>query len=361
MPDVFSKKSEYGNTNKPKEYVIPLSMKDKAIHLSESELMILDAVMTEKNNPGIYHESLLKSMQISDFEIVFFEVCMKLYKKLQSIFFPLKSVKEETAEQIFQTDFGNGPVAFYNSIPRDRLILDEIKEKTYGMFNSVKTASKFYYEFNQIQELYDDSAMINKGIKKFSPLKHLKTNLYEIFSKNPTDFSPSFFVYLSDIVQSITPIIEPDSESNEADVADSFINAIINSCFDFLFTYSAPKVSDNSKKNDAISRTKLEQNSERRKEVFKYLNPIIKSLGDSPKRGQKKTACEQCFRDNESDLKNLGIGSASTLQRYLSQEKPNKQRSDYAKKIYKRSQYSPAFQDFFKYLHDELKDAEPIS
>lgn len=361
MPDVFNKKNEYESTNEPKEYIIPLSMKDEAKHLSESELMILDAVMTGKNDPGIYQEACLKSMQISEFEITFFEVCMKLYKKLQSIFFPPKNTKEETAELVFQADFENGPVAFYNSIPRDRLILDEIKEKTCGMFNSVKTASKFYYEFNQIQELYDDSAIINRGIKMFPPLKHLKTNLYEILSKYPKDFSPSFFVYLSDIVQSIKPIIEHGSEPDEADIEDSLISAIINSCFDFLFTYSAPKNSDNSKKNDAISRAKLQQNSERREEVFKYLKPIFESLGDSPKRGQKKTASEQCFRDNESDLNELGIKSVKTLQRYLSQENPNKQRSDYAKKKYKRPKYSPAFQDFIKYLHNEFKDAERIS
>ena len=71
MPDVFNKKNEYESTNEPKEYIIPLSMKDEAKHLSESELMILDAVMTGKNDPGIYPEACLKSMQISEFEIIF--------------------------------------------------------------------------------------------------------------------------------------------------------------------------------------------------------------------------------------------------------------------------------------------------
>ena len=35
--------------------------------------------------------------------------------------------------------------------------------------------------------------------------------------------------------------------------------------------------------------------------------------------------------------------------------------SDYAKKIYKGPKYSPALQDYFKYLHDEFRNAEPIS
>ena len=343
MPDVFSKKNEYGSINESREYVIPVSMKEEADHLSEAELMIIDAAMTGKKDPEIYQEALLKTMQISEFEIVFFEVCMKLYKKLQSIFFPIKDTEKETVEQFFQADFGNGPIAFYESIPHDKFILDEIREKTYEMFNSVRSASKFYYEFNQIQELYDDSAMINKGIKMFPPLKHLKTNLYEILSKYPTDFSPSFFVYLSDIVQSIKPIIEHGSEPDEADIEDSLISAIINSCFDFLFTYSAPKNSGNSERNNAISQKKLELNSKRREKVSKYLKPIFESLGDSPKRGQKKTACEQCFRDNESELKELGIKSAKTLQRYLSQENPNKQRSDYAKKKIKDLNTPPLF------------------
>ena len=339
MPIVFSKKNEHELAEL--DYALPKSMTRETC--SEFEKLVLTAAMTGKDDPTIYQTALLKSMQISIFEEHMFKVCLHVFEKINTLFFP----KEDPQRYIREGD---------KDFVKNKILLEQLSHETYEMFRSVSSALYFYKKFSKAKDIYDHSSTINNAIDLYSFLTHVKTNLFEMFADRPVESSPfvaRYLVYLSDLDQLIKASIQQNS-SDERTNRDYLFDL----CFNLAVSYSSnSRIRDNPDKREkqrrnSISIAQNKRLSERQAQIKKCVKEITANSRSS--KSTIKTECYEYFEKNKEKLKSINITSYRTLQNHCSNTEPNKQRSAFFNRTYLALDYSKDFKETIEKAYSKI-------
>ena len=300
-------------------------------------------------------KAFLSSMKITDFEKQLFEVCINVYNSLSQIFTIYFSS--------FDSRLEDDPAGFYKSIPQDAISKETIKEKSLGLFSSLKPACFFYCNFNPSYWLYSFSVIIHKNKKQLSFLKYVKNELYTYFVNRPIRKEASLYNNLEDLSTSIQNFIKSEknldalSSQDYLNIIDKIVVDSIDLTNDLVSGLQTPKALTPGEKNrrTAISEKQNKRFSGRQKIVQEHISRI-KSESCSKKMSIRKYCREVYFPTHESELVSLNIKSPRTLENSCCKNhKPNKHRSAFSNRAY----LNPAYPDSFKQtIRDILYDLE---
>lgn len=379
MPDLF-----YGEKEYKSEYMIgypntyPFDDKDiNEIIYS----MRFSVASLESGSDYLFFQNL---MRIDHFEIILFRVCIFAYLNLEPLFSQYKdsiNPPNEYNNKGIDKKVDN-PVVFYKSIPENDISGDEIKEKSYGMFHSVKSAWSFLCNFMPSVSLYDYSLLINKYKEDIPLLAYIKKDIAQFLCKYPI----GSFVRLNELLSNWADALEIYSKCKESiktlnlqgidklygeyllkivhnrinmfcfDISNFLSNKAGALGFDFYF-YTDKKIDpiDEKEKNrrEGISKSHKNRLSERRVQIERIKKEIF-NKSRSEKTSIKK-ACERYYEDHKNELNSFRIVSPRTLQNICSNTKPNKQRSAFSNMVYIKPDYSKGFQEKIDLIYKKIK------
>ena len=307
----------------------------------------------DENNPVL--KEILESMEITDFEKQLFIVCLNVYKNLSSLFFPFQNKMNSRLE--------DDPTGFYNSIPKDDISKETIKDSSFGLFYSLKPACFFYCNFNPSYWLCSYSIFIHKYKEKFSFLRYVKNELYTYFSNRPINKEASLSDYLDSLSSSIHSFLETEKKPNALscqeylDNIDKVIVDSIDLTNNLVSGLHMPKTlsSIEKKRRKAISDKKKKRFSGRQKIVQKHISRIIFE-SRLKKMSIRKYCRDVYFPSHKSELDSINIKSPRTLENSCCKNHdPNKHRSAFFNRAYLKPAYPESFQQTICDIHYELE------
>lgn len=344
-----------------------------------------DIISIETDNRyEIYHNV----MKITEFEEVLFSVCLKLYKNLSPLFSPYHDENYCFSKE--QGGYANIPLEdhpneFYKTIPKDSISKKEIKEKSFGVFLSLKTACYFFCSFTSSYLLHSHSEVIKKHEEKIPFLVYLKQHLAFYFFRCPVEPFAQLNRFLSDL----TETIELFSGSNKA-LKDFQIDkywkeklyeGIIFDSFDIIqllspdvgipfFQLLKDCTSDNGK-NELVNNKKTiwknnikeakQLGNAKRQKIVDGIKASIDYLKKSEHISARK-ACERILKENMVKLEEIGITSSRTLENKMGPNiDSNKKRQKFNSGFYIKPVYDEVFQKDTYNIDCKLKQAERIS
>ena len=339
-----------------------------------------DPLLRDKIDEIIYYVSLIESnrnykkskdfMEITDFERVLFFVCQKVYEGLSSLLFQFEEKFKQKIDSKTKREccIEDAPEGFYKSIPKKAFSEDEIREKSFDMFHSAKTACYFYSKFKPSYCMYNYSEIIRKHEKDIPILKYTKETIASYFCNCPINNYP----YIKKVLLNLAYSLEGYSELKHG-VRKTYRNkkslhlwnrfvtklydGVLINCINIskelstkpvfsMLEFDTYKKDDliskkEIKRRDRISKAQIDRLSERRMQVKSHIEEISKIC-----RSQKvsvRKACGYYFKEHKSELKLININSQRTLENNYSKTEPNKQRSAFSNMAYVGPKYSPAF------------------
>ena len=317
-------------------------------------------------------------MKITTFEFKMFLVCLNIYMDLEDLFSPYKKDFTPHKKTNKKREYGleDDPESFYKSIPQDTFTKEMIKEKSQGLFRSVKKACHFYCMFTPSYCLYKFSVFVKQHKSEFPLLVYLRDELANYLCSFPVESFSKLTKNISDLIEAIeiydtckkafSEIEEEDrlywsqwektaydgitikcfnvvkdlSGDNNTKATDLPANLVLRRLFQEEFD---PVQNEEKKRRKKISETQNKRLSERKEQVRHHLEEIAKKVQDE--KITTKEACMQYFTKHESELKSINITSSRTLQNLCSHTKPNKQRADFFDRSYIKLKYSKEIQE----------------
>lgn len=331
-------------------------------------------------------------MKISDFEDKLFYVCLYIYTGLADLFSPFEKSFSPRKKTNKKKEYGleDDPESFYKSIPQDTFTKEMIKEKSQGLFFSVKKACHFYCMFTPSYWLFNYSKSIKQHKSEFPLLIYLRDELANYLCSFPVESFAKLLKSLSDLNEAIETYDTCKKAFNELEEEERLYwnqwektayDGITIKCFNVLKNLSGdnntqatalsakqvlnrlfqeefdPVQNEEKKRRKKISETKNKRFAERKEQVRHHLEEIAKIVRDE--KITKKEACKQYFAKHESELKSINITSSRTLQNLCSYTKPNKQRADFFDRSYIELKYPKDFQESIeKIIYNRNKDSE---
>lgn len=370
MPDALRGKYDNGVESSfevPYPNAIPVDdpiLKDK----------IRSSILFTNFDRDFFYKSKAIDMGINHFERILFYVCINVYEQLQTLFSAYKkeflSCNEMNNKKNNRLE--DNPESFYNFIiSRDAISEDMIKEKSFDLFHSLKTACYFYCKFTPCYRMYIFSGNIGRCEKTISILKYLKVNIAYYFSSFPYSKDTYIISDLSDLNDSLSVYFEC-SNAVEGKIKDEeekqkwkvflelLCDKIMLSCIEVSNRLSV-KVKHSptalvsrridklvtkkeKKRRKRISDSQNNRLSERQEKVQRHVKNILMEWHNSKKKSMK-TICEVYLDANRTELNSIGITSPRTLQNICSKTKPNKQRSAFFNRAYITPDYSKDCQE----------------
>ena len=335
-------------------------------------------------------------MKITDFEFMLFHVCLNVYMDLADLFSPYEKNFSPRKKTKRKREYGleDDPEGFYNSIPRESFTKEMVKEKSQGMFLSVRKACHFYCMFTPSYWLFFYSISIKQHKNDIPLLKLLRDELANYLCGFPVESFAKLIKGLSDLSEIIKTYDTCKKSFNELQEEDRFIwnqwiktiyDGVMIQCFNVAKDLSAKSkipvdkrffkvefpeefldeldyVSDEEKKRrKKISDSQNKRLYKRKEKVQEHVNSILSNKGDQM---SVKDACNNYFEAKKAALKKINITSARTLQNLCSHTKPNKQRSYFFERSYAnlKFEYPKDFQKTIeKRFHDRYKDFDDNS
>ena len=304
-------------------------------------------------------KEFLESMEITDFEKQLFVVCIKVYDLLSSLFWEFQDKFYDRLE--------DNPAGFYKSIPQDAFpketIKETIKEKSLGLFSSLKTACFFYCKFHPSYWLYSYSKIIHKNKSQLQFLKYVKNELYTYFVNRPIRKEASLSVYLDDLSSSIQSFLEIEKDPNALssqdylNIIDKIVVDSIDLTNDLVSGLHIPKdlTTNEKKRRKAISENKKKSFSVRQKKVQEHISRII-SESRSKKISIRKYCRDIYFPSHKTELNSLDIQSPRTLENICCKNHaPNKHRSAFSNRAYLKPSYRESSQQTIRDIYYELE------
>ena len=344
-----------------------------------------DVISIETDNRyGIYHNV----MEITKFEEDLFSVCLKVYNNLSPLFFPYHDENYCFSKE--QGGYANIPLEdhpneFYKTIPKDSISKKEIREKSFGMFCSLKTASYFFCCFTSSYLLHSHSEAIKRYEENIPFLVYLKQHLAFYFFRCPVEPFAQLNRFLSDL----TETIELFSGSNKTikDIQanqyckEKLYEGIIFDSFDIIQLLSPDAgisyfqrlkacTSDNGK-NELVNNKKTiwinnikeakQLSHAKRQEFVEGIKASIDYLKKSEHISVRR-ACEIILKENKIKLEEIGITSSRTLEnKFCPNGDPNNKRQRFNSGFYIKPVYDESFQKDTYNIKSKLELAERIS
>ena len=363
MPNVWENKDTEFSLPAPGSF--PIAKKKKLGKRFLKEIIYFLSVNSDSN----FHTAI-NYMRIEPFEAKLVLVCIAVYMNLSNLFSPYEKKFKQRKKEKTPDKHGleDNCESFCKSIPSDAISKDEVKEKSYGMFLSVRAACYFYCKFNPCFLLYSFSCTIKRHKSEIPILAYLRDELANYLCCFPVESFDMLNNRLSDLQETIDLyFICRDAfeklQKNERRIWNKWLGRIRDGiairCIGTtkelsaeskipiskrIFNLDFDPVPDKEKKRrEKISEAQNKRLSERQEKVQKNIS-IICSKRNSKKTSMKQ-ACDLYFQANESELKKINITSARTLQNLCSRTKSDKQRSDFVSMSYISPKYSKDFQE----------------
>lgn len=371
IPNVMEKKVTKYSIPIPK--LIPIDdEKLKKVFFRE-----ITSVLSINSDSNIY--TAVQYMQIDPFEVKLFLVFVSIYTNLSALFSPyekdFKSRKKlKTAGKYSFEDDSEG---FYKSIPSEAISKDVVKEKSYGMFLSVRKACYFYCKFTPSCWLYAFSVTIKTYKSGIPELVYLRDELANYLCCFPVESFALLNERLSDLQELIETYFKCGDAFEKLKKRERSFwikwlkimrEGILIKCIGISKEISAespiptlkrlfhkkndPLQKEEKKRRKRISKSQNKRLSERQKIVQKHIESIISS--DYAKKYSVKVACERYYETKKDDLRKINITSARTLQNLCSHTKPDKQRTNFVNRSYLSPTYSKDFQDTIELIYNKI-------